>query len=294
MAYCINCGSKLSEKDKFCEKCGEKVVRDNDPVIENNIEVEKNLESNPSSKNETLSSEIKPKKNLFSTILKWTIGIIISLIVLGIIGYLNEEPYPKNSEEMVTLLTDKCWKPKKYEIKSISINGEYISNPNADDVRKSLIKAVNVANGTDKSYIWENFQKVLDEETKDNYSFIRFAKHSDGKFLYYTQSFDNEKQSPTYNFEIIDVVLTNNKYEFNYNSIGDYTFSGEFIPSVLKSSKENNKIIGLSSELLKIKVMLEGITESNEKFILEIIVEYENKIGLDTANFDNVNGVYYK
>ena len=294
MAYCINCGNKLSEKDKFCEKCGEKVVQDNEPKIEENIMVEQLLESNIPSKNETLSNEIRPKKNKFSTILKWTIGVIISLIIFCLIGYLNEEPYPKNYEEMSTLLTNKCWKPKKIEIKSINHNGEYISNPKTDDVRQSLTKAVQVANGTDKSYIWENFQKVLDESTKDNYNFIRFTKHSDGKFLYYTQSFDKEINLPKYDFNIIDIVSIDNKYEFNYNCIGDYTFSGQFIPSGWKSDKENNKIIGLSSELLKIKIIVEAISESNDKYILEIIVEYENKTGLDTANFENVNGFCFK
>ena len=198
--YCSNCGKKLSDNDKFCVNCGEKVVQNNDSIETNIKVVEQQPELNGSSKDRTLFSDVPPKKNKSKILLKWIIGIFISFIGLYIVGLIIQEPYPKNSEEMATLLTNKCWKPKKFEIKSISINGEYIPNPNADDVREKLKKAVNVANGTDNSYIWENFQMVLDEETKDNYSFIRFTKHSDGKFLYYTQSFDKDKQSPTYNF----------------------------------------------------------------------------------------------
>ena len=40
MVYCSNCGNKLSNIVKFCEKCGEIVVRDNESKIEENVVME--------------------------------------------------------------------------------------------------------------------------------------------------------------------------------------------------------------------------------------------------------------
>ncbi|MEI7502142.1 MAG: zinc ribbon domain-containing protein [Paludibacter sp.] len=294
MVYCSNCGNKLSNIVKFCEKCGEIVVRDNESKIEENVVMEQPLENNISSKNETFSSEIRPKRRLFSTILKWTIGVIISLIVFGVIGYLNGEPYPKNSEEMGTYLTDKCWKLKKVEILSINYNGEYISNPNSDDVRKSLIKAANVVAGTDKSYIWEEFQKIIEESISDKYNFVRFTKLSDGKFLYYSQSFDKEINKPKYDYSPIEIITIENKYEFNYiNTLnGELTFSDELISSGLKYEKEDNKIIGLSPDLLKIKSLVEGVSESDVKIILECTQEFENQLNSNIDNFNRIKQLY--
>ena len=195
---------------------------------------------------------------------------------------------------MGTYLTDKCWKLKKVEILSINYNGEYISNPNSDDVRKSLIKAANVVAGTDKSYIWEEFQKIIEESISDKYNFVRFTKLSDGKFLYYSQSFDKEINKPKYDYSPIEIITIENKYEFNYiNTLnGELTFSDELISSGLKYEKEDNKIIGLSPDLLKIKSLVEGVSESDVKIILECTQEFENQLNSNIDNFNRIKQLY--
>jgi hypothetical protein len=187
--------------------------------------------------------------SLFKTAI-WIIGIFVAIIILGI---LLEDPYPKSKDEMVLFLTNKCWKNDEIEVNSITINGTSIPKPSSN-IREKLSKTLSVSNYNNE-FIWQTFENNCQKLIADNYQFMFFRQALNDKFNLYEQSTNSELNSPTYEFNNVDIRLIDEKYQFNIKDVySEYTFDDKSVKSDFDFESQFAKIIGLSKDMLKIEI----------------------------------------
>tara|TARA_R110002012_G_C11594608_1_gene606610 strand:- start:687 stop:956 length:270 start_codon:yes stop_codon:yes gene_type:complete len=89
MKYCTNCGSQLSDTDKFCPNCGQSSNKSsNDSSVKADLKVE--VVNTNTDKVIKAGKEVISKNSKYVNYSKWAILILIgSLVLSGLITYLT-------------------------------------------------------------------------------------------------------------------------------------------------------------------------------------------------------------
>ncbi len=238
------------------------------------------------SQQQTTSPMDAPKKGFLHTFLKTVLWIVGIFAVLIIIGVLVEDPYPSTKEEMVTSLTNKCWKYEEIEINALEFDGKTISKPSSD-VRHTI---KNLATGSNDDLIWSKMDESMQKIIADNYSFIFFRQLPNGRYTYYSQYTDKDLQKPTYQFANIDIQQQDDKYHYDLKNISsDYTFEDELVESGVTTESHQAKIVGLSNDMLRIEETFSGNVDGTS-FSMTTTIKYKviSESILDTKNLKRV------
>jgi hypothetical protein len=226
-----------------------------------------------------------PKTGLHP-ILKTVLWIIGIFGVLLIIGFLNEDPYPKSRDEMVQFATNKCWKYEEIEINALEFDGKAIAKPSSD--LRHTIK--NIATGSNDDLAWQSVENSLAKLISDNSAFLFFRQLPSGGFTYYNQYTNKDVQRPTYQYGDIDIQDIDGKYQFHLKNISDdFTFEDELVESGVVTESHQAKIVGLSNDMLRIEETFKG-TIDGTSFSMTTTIKYKviSDSFLDTKNLKRI------
>lgn len=226
-----------------------------------------------------------PKTGL-NPILKTVLWIIGIFGVLLIIGFLNEDPYPKSRDEMVQFATNKCWKYEEIEINALEFDGKAISKPSSD--LRHTIK--NIATGSNDDLAWQSVENSLAKLISDNSAFLFFRQLPSGGFTYYSQYTNKDVQRPTYQYGDIDIQDIDGKYQFDLKNISDdFTFEDELVESGVVTEYHQAKIVGLSNDMLRLEETFKG-TIDGTSFSMTTTIKYKviSDSFLDTKNLKRI------
>ena len=92
MKYCTNCGSQLSETDKFCSDCGQSANQSsNDSSVKADLKVE--VVNTNTDKVIKAGKEVISKNSKYLNYLKWAVLIFIGIYIVSNIGIGIYETY---------------------------------------------------------------------------------------------------------------------------------------------------------------------------------------------------------
>lgn len=278
------------KSDNWKDLKGEKTAIDNDvnqsgQTTKPNFKSEPEIVQEPSSTNSSKGNS--PKKSIKNRFLRslgklvlWAVGILLAIIILGL---LLEDPYPESKDEMVQMLTNKCWKLDEIEINSIVIDGKAISKPSSD-VRQTIKESVT---GSNDGLIWETIENSFNKIILDKYQFNFFRFNSNKEFYYYSQSFNSDIGKPTATYDEVDIQFSDGKYQFTLRDNNyEFTFDGEAIELNI-DIESNYKIVGLSNDMLKTEVAVNSKMDGTE-IVFNITSKYK-VIPANIADTTNLN-----
>lgn len=264
MKYCIKCGNKLNDNDKFCDNCGYKIKRPIDPKIKKTI--------------------------IISTIIAILILLIASITIKyvkkyiedkEINNYINNKVYDKNSEityvdssycrKCVDSCDGTCIRSEdikncmiyEYDIKDkdVEYKAYYIDNNGNIEYKNNRDVML------DEKYVKDTFNSKY----KDYYIDIKAVSSFSSKKLY----FENNITVEIVNYGSLDKVLTKELYNDIYNLIEKVSYVTLKINDNDKIIfyKDNISLMSESSHIVYYKVKLSDKTY--EEVIKEIIDNYD-------------------
>ncbi len=197
----------------------------------------------------------------------WIGGILIVIAAISSYVLYQDSKYPKSENELTTMLCDKFWKPVKYEVKEIYLNGKLIDKP-TDNVVKNLQKAVD---GNDASQIYSTLQNDIDKRLDKNDFFI-YKKLNNNSYWKFNLSYNHNFNRDLHSEIEFNIENANSKYLIKYigGQIDEYSTyeEGEQVHDSLNFLNYNEEILSIDKDNLKLSEEMIIVDKNGEfKFV---------------------------